>query len=89
MITPCTYQLESLTSVFNKVLEKNHLPKYYAEPRFHVSIAWWLHDDEKALPPATLTTLNDTLGSELRKPVLEVDCINLKIGKDVTAIGLP
>ncbi|KAK9894480.1 hypothetical protein P389DRAFT_212255 [Cystobasidium minutum MCA 4210] len=82
-------QLEALTAVFNKVLEKKHLPKYYPEPRFHISIAWWLHDDDRQLPDRALKSLNDSLGASLRKPVLEVECIRLRIGKDITTIPLP
>jgi hypothetical protein len=40
------------------------------------------------LSPEVLKALNDSLGEDLRKPILEVGHINLKIGKEVTAIEL-
>lgn len=70
------------------MLEKKHLPKYYAEPRFHISIAWWLHDDDKTLSTKALEDLNDARGASLRKYVLQATNIKLKIGKDTTTIGL-
>jgi len=30
------------------VLEQEHLPVYYAEPRFHTSVAWWLPSSDEA-----------------------------------------
>lgn len=81
-------KLVPLTNAFNEVLERRHLPKYYAEPRFHISIAWWLHDENRTLSSDGLKDLDRSLGEDLRKHVLEATNIKLKIGKEVATIQL-
>lgn len=81
------YQLCTLTTTINEVLKARHLPKYYAEPRFHVSIAWWLHDEKRTLDEKHLATLEADF-SESRQHILVVDGANVKIGKEATRIKL-
>jgi hypothetical protein len=65
-----------------------HLPTYYAEPRFHVSIGWWLHNENKMLSKEDLAQINVSLGEAIRKPVLIADTVKVKFGKDVSTIDL-
>ena len=85
------WQLTALTESINSILEHNRLPSYYAEPRFHVSIAWWIppslgsdsHPNE-VLPASTLRALEEQYGEVIRETELGVESVLLKVGKDVT-----
>lgn len=82
-------QLTSLTESVNEVLKQQRLSTYYAEPRFHTSIAWWFPDatNDQSLQEK-LEKLELDYGADLRKHVLDVDAIYIKIGKEVTSFSL-
>ncbi|CAD6580114.1 MAG: poly(U)-specific 3'-to-5' RNA exonuclease [Cyphobasidiales sp. Tagirdzhanova-0007] len=98
-------ELTTMTESLNSILARHRLPPYYAEPRFHVSVAWWTpmmvgsswenkeggEDRNGEVAGEDLTTvalqeLEARFGQAIRKHELEVDCVMLKMGKDVTSI---
>lgn len=80
-------QLSELTTALNEVLSKDHLPSYYAEPRFHVSLAWWLTDpDRPELNRELLKELEEKYGKEIRKHTMQVDKLHVKVRNDVTVL---
>ena len=80
-------QLSDLTAAINDVLRKDHLPTYYAEPRFHTSLAWWL-PPALAMADEALEKLEDKYGKALREHALRVSSVKVKIGQDVTEVQL-
>jgi hypothetical protein len=71
------------------VLKQQRLPTYYAEPRFHTSIAWWLPNAAQNHDLIVkLEKLEADYGADLRKHLMDVDSIHIKIGKEVTSFSL-
>ena len=82
-------QLADLTTALNEVLGKDHLPTYYSEPRFHVSLAWWLTDPDRPDPDkAMLDELEHNFGKDIREHKIQVDLLHIKIRNDVTVLSL-
>ena len=96
-----------MTESLNRILARHRLPSYYTEPRFHVSVAWWIppikgsgrgieEGDEDGdgevsgddLTTVALRVLEARFGQAIRKHELEVDCVMLKMGKDVMKFPL-
>lgn len=82
-------QLSDMTVALNEILQRNHLPEYYAEPRFHVSLAWWPHvNGETPIDEKLLKEWETQFGKMIRKHELAVDAAVIKIGQDATRISL-
>ncbi|KNZ57960.1 uncharacterized protein VP01_2030g2 [Puccinia sorghi] len=90
--------LNELLKEIDKVLEMYCQPKYYENPRFHVSIAWCLinqenihqtkHTSHHLLSSSLLQSLNDIQLDEIRNIPWKVDYFNVVIGKTIHQITL-
>lgn len=84
-------KLSSITASLNEVLRQNRLPSYYAEPRFHVSIAWWIPRPDlsalsvgESLSPSGITgpsTAMDTDGVGMDLDDASADDAGVQLGK--------
>ena len=80
-------ELLSLVRSIDAVLTEFKLPVYYEEARFHVSVAWWLPHMgvDTVLLQEKLESLEMTA---LRRFKLDVQTVEMKIGKDATQMPL-
>lgn len=89
-------QMLALVRKVDDMLAAHRLPTYYAEPRFHTSLAWSTTTtstvkDASSLPfsDAVLADLEAVLGKQLRREgEVWVGELCVKIGKDVSRYRL-
>lgn len=90
----CKSQMHVIVKALDVHLVKMRLPAYYANPRFHTSIAWTSETSDKfseeqvAFNAADLVALEDGLGAKLRDDELWVADLCLKVGKETTRFPL-
>ncbi|KAL8286597.1 hypothetical protein RQP46_004125 [Phenoliferia psychrophenolica] len=86
--------MNAIVKALDVQLVKMRLPAYYAEPRFHTSIAWTsetsdsIEEKDLAFNGEALAALDSELGSRLRDDELWVADLCLKVGKETTRFPL-
>ncbi|KAH8917106.1 hypothetical protein BT69DRAFT_1287006 [Atractiella rhizophila] len=85
--------LRNLVSSIDNLCVTHRLPPYYAEPRFHISLIWWLPspelDQKEGWKEELEKKLEQTFGDEIRRIApCEVKAVECKIGQEVINIQL-
>ncbi|CCG83042.1 protein of unknown function [Taphrina deformans PYCC 5710] len=78
--------LRDIRVSLDAILSQFDLPALYKEPQFHASFAWRDYDDGDS--EWLLERLDTAFTADLRSQHIEIDCIKVKIGKDVTVVPL-